>query len=348
MPIQYNKLEIHQTHSIDIEWNKANVNLSCNLPSDSIENIQIVDLSLQENDQDPSYLPLPPEEQNKIRTRYKLRKTDNIKKLIVIGIPHGGTTWFATKVLNKHPSIKMHNELLFGWVTSYCNAHLALNYESLCNWQTMKSIMETFYMKEIGKSKHNKEHKFNYYIGFKITLWQIMPTMYGEFVRWIYCNNITVIQLIRSASINSFYSEQVMVFENLFYGRKFYKTQYSKKHTIGNETFDLDAKYAKTYVQSTEFWQGTLSKLLKFHKKSINVMLVYYEDLIGDYSINYLNALQGYLNVKYDADAFVNQEYGIARLHSTPCHVKVKNWYDAIKYELVDTDSYYACEKENS
>merc|ERR1712228_875715 len=103
-----------------------------------------------------------------------------------------------------------HGEILFPWVTSYCNAHLLLNDANLCNWNTMKSIMETFYLKEIAKSRHKKENKFNFYIGFKITLWQIMPTMYGDFVRWIYCNNITVIQLIRSASINSFYSEQAM------------------------------------------------------------------------------------------------------------------------------------------
>eukprot|EP01084_Bolivina_argentea_P270533 460040_1 len=356
MPLHYNKLDIQiDSNSIDIEWNKANNNLTCSLPSDLTHNLALVDLKSTETDHDPTYLPLPLEKQNELKTQYQtiMHKQNNIKRLIVIGIPHGGTTWFATKVLNKHPSIHMSNELLFGWTTSYCNAHFMFNDNTRCNWNTMQSIMETFYIEKTIQLKykyHNKRNNENdnFYIGFKITLWQLMPTMYGDFVRWIYCNNVTIIQLIRSASINSFYSQQAMVFENLFYGREFFKTQYSKKNAINNETFDLDGKYVKRFVESTEFWQNTLTKLLKFHTKSINILILYYEDIINEYGINYLNSMQGFLGVEYDENVFKTQNYRIARLHSMPCHRKIKNWYDAIKYKLINTDSYYACEKDNS
>ena len=277
----------------------------------------------------------------------------NIGRLIVIGIPYGGTTWFATKVLNKHHSIDMHNELLFGWTTSYCNGHTMFNDATRCNWNTMKSIMNTFFVDKMyhyykRQTKTKTNNGFNIYVGFKITLWQIMPTMYGDFVRWVYCNNVSIIQLIRSASINSFYAKQAQAFEILFYGRDFFKTQYHTKNVIKNESFSLDPKYAKKFVETTEFWQNTLTKLFKFHTKSIHFIIMYYEDLISKYNVKYLNALQGFLNVKYDPNLYENQYYGIARLHPIPCHLKINNWQNEVKPALLDTQSYYACEKDNS
>lgn len=343
----YNKLDISDMESIDVEWNKANRDLSCDLPSDEIP---LLDLRQQENNQDPTYLPLSDDKLSALLSKYRDKvRNPKLRRLIVIGIPHGGTTWFATKVLNKHPDIQMHNELLFDWTTSYCNGHTMYNDATRCNWETMRSIMETFYVqKAIDSPFGGKESMFDQYIGFKITLWQIMPTFYGDFVRWIYCNDVTVIHLIRSASINSFYSQQALVFETLFYGRTWYQTQQSTKHAIHNETFDLDANAAKRFVESTEFWQSALQKLVKYHTKSIRQYSVYYEDLIGEFGLKHLNALQGFLNVRYEPQRFDNQQYGIARLHSMPCHIKIKNWRDSVKDELKDTLSYYACEKDNS
>ena len=64
--------------------------------------------------------------------------------------------------------------------------------------------------------------------------------------------------------------------------------------------------------------------------------------------VSYLNSLQGFLGVKYDEKVWKGQSYGIARLHSIPCHSKMNNWYSGVKQALIQTDSYYACEKDNS
>eukprot|EP01084_Bolivina_argentea_P050021 91972_1 len=82
MPLQYDKLDITiDMNPIHIEWKKANNNLTCSLPSDVIDNLVLVD---------PTYLPLPLEKQNELKTQYQTNETimheqNTIKRLIVIG-----------------------------------------------------------------------------------------------------------------------------------------------------------------------------------------------------------------------------------------------------------------------
>ena len=139
MPAQYDKINVVKYDDIDIEWNKANKHLLCNLPSDSVDNITLVDIGHD----DETFLPLSNDEQTTLRSKYSqiVNNLPNIKKLIIIGIPHGGTTWFQ-KTLNKHPSINMYGEVLFGWTTNKCNAHYMTNDNKFCNWSTMKSTKQ--------------------------------------------------------------------------------------------------------------------------------------------------------------------------------------------------------------
>ena len=70
MPVLYEKLNTLDANSIDFEFQKANSNLSCNLPSDQFDSVQFVNLSLREHDQDPSYLPLSLDEQSLFHIEY--------------------------------------------------------------------------------------------------------------------------------------------------------------------------------------------------------------------------------------------------------------------------------------
>lgn len=300
---------------------------------------------------------------------------------ILLGQRHGGTNYFMDKLKSyssENQQIYIRRELLLGWEHQSCSpfANFIQLSNEKCNAQTFISKLDEIFSnfvtehkeiqilcsKEInGEQKHRKSLKTKNFFFWKLQMEQLHPSFYSSLVEYLHCHSIMVIQLIRQASIASFWSWQSQIPERVMQlissehqNRNFTERIKLLTHNqllLGKEeqihSLTLDANLAAKYVKNIDTNREYLRKMIKFYKYgSIKHQQFDYEDIIGPYSKFYWKSILAWIGIDLN---FETEGRGRVRKreHPLPCFAKIENWNE-VKKELYGTDSYYACEKSVS
>ena len=184
-------------------------------------------------------------------------------------------------------------------------------------------------------------------MGFNIQLDQIPYNYRREFADWVYCNGISIVHLIRSSAVESFWTLQAQTYDTLQLGEYVDNTKDSTLSTKlkSNQGIVIDVDKAEQYVQNLNSLRQQYRKLLKFYPRGIHYHEVYYEDLLLPSKTN-----EGFQPAWWALQSFLGAppmklgtRSGMQKLHTTACVRKIRNW-DQVKKRLKGTETALACE----
>ena len=278
-----------------------------------------------------------------------------LKLGILLAQRHGGSNWLLD-IISQYKYIIIEREKLLDWEQNNCNVYSSIvnTFNDQCNEheliKNINMVYNNFYDRYNDKICIRNEKNVYYYF-FKIQISQLSPKMFNYLVKYIYCNDIMIIHLIRQATISSFFSYQTQTIERLK-TKDLNKILKKKNKLDKNEiihSMEIDPYNAKNYIDSIDKNREYLSNLIKYFPKSIKYQIYYYEDLIGKYRNDYLYSLFAFIGIKNMniINSIINKVNNTQREHSFPCYKKIENWFN-IKSYLNNTLSYYACQKEFS
>eukprot|EP01084_Bolivina_argentea_P201621 344617_1 len=138
---------------------------------------------------------------------------------MVLAQRHGGSNWFMSELL-KYKQIYTDGEKLLDWQYDHCST-FAKYYEGIHDCddpQTFIDGMDAIHMRFLNRTygcnpKAQASSPDKHFYFWKIQIDQIPPALFKTFVDYVYCSNITLIQLIRTATIASFWSYQAEAME---------------------------------------------------------------------------------------------------------------------------------------
>lgn len=246
---------------------------------------------------------------------------------ILLAQRHGGSNWVIDK-LKEFPSILTDKEMLIGWESNKCSVYSQYIEFTECNDQSLINAMDQHYDEFFQKHSKICDENMKYYYIWNIQIEQIPPKLFKTLIDYFYCHNIKILHLIREATISSFWSLQAEI--------------------IGTtDTLELDPEIAAKFVRRIDRNREVLKKLIKLYPKPIKHQQFDYEDLIGQYSDDYWNALLTWIGsedlLKFKPVSDHNTS--LHRERFPVCFQKISNWND-VKALLNGTDSYFACEKQ--
>ena len=260
------------------------------------------------------------------------RANSGVSWVILLASQKTGSTWLQ-QTLDSHEKITLGNERLLDYMRN-CKAS-----KESCKWpQIQQKIEDIMY-------SYEKKHTKSSVVGFNIQYDQIIADQREDFARWVYCKNVVVIHLIRSASILSFWTLQAQVYDTIQLGQYVDATFNSKlANRLKTNTFGLvlNVQDAVLYVKRIESIRSHFRILLRFHPVGVRYVEVFYEDLLLDNGDErpYLTSLVSFLGVENGQKLLSSTK----RLHPGSCSQKIKNWED-IRKALKGTEAEYACRR---
>eukprot|EP01083_Nonionella_stella_P190694 706229_1 len=273
---------------------------------------------------------------------------------ILLAQRHGGSNYVIEELATYRPML-IKRELLIPWETQQCSTFAQYFESTQCSKQSLIDAMDQVYFNFFAKHKSicddiNKEKFTKYYYFWKVQIGQIPPHLFTTLVDYISCHNITVIHLIREASVASFWSMQSQSVERIrtMDPHRVLNLKESLSEEEHIESMDLEPHLAFDFVRKVDRNREILRKMIKLYPINIKHQQFDYEDLIGAFGNHYWNALVTFIG---GTELFkLKSKYRhnpMKREHPKPCFVKISNWKQ-VKQALNGTDSYYACQKLHS
>ncbi|ETO27237.1 hypothetical protein RFI_09896 [Reticulomyxa filosa] len=302
------------------------------------------------------------------KTNFPCVNNNEIELVLMLSQHHGGSKHLID-LLGNHPDVTSGKELSgFYWYygCSYVGRFVsAIHYGDPLRKCTYKEFLQSLtwaYQKLLNVRNnckplkpYRKNNGNKHRIMFKLQLYDVEPDFFKHLILYTFCHNITVLHLVRSNALNTFWSWQSDTLERLLtfdieriVNRNFRKSEAGYYDTI-NE-LAVDPAVAKTYVQLLEqnriFW-NKLFTLSPFHKH-ISYMIFYYEDMMlgkNDYNLDFYRMLSTYLNLTNPNNIFsLEDRQSVAKKHSYPCWKRVSNWH-SIRNHFNNTESYSLCDR---
>lgn len=231
-------------------------------------------------------------------------------------------------MLNSHEAIELGNERILDY-SRQC--------QGKCTWAQTQAEIESHM-----HAYHRRNSESVSVIGFNIQYDQIHDSMRKDFAHWAHCNQVAVIHLIRSASVESFWTMQAQLYDTMQL-RGYVDSTHSKvlasKLKSNQVGINVDPTQAVRYVKGLEAVKRQFRHLLHFHPRGVHYMELFYEDLLLPSANLYWRMVQAFLGVTP-----VHLKTGLQRLHPGSCSTKVRNW-DEVRQTLKGTDAELACRR---
>eukprot|EP00927_Polykrikos_kofoidii_P009602 TRINITY_DN14006_c0_g1_i1.p1 TRINITY_DN14006_c0_g1~~TRINITY_DN14006_c0_g1_i1.p1 ORF type:complete len:367 (-),score=45.27 TRINITY_DN14006_c0_g1_i1:205-1305(-) len=273
------------------------------------------------------------------------KSSDGIARVIMLGTQKSGSTWMVRR-LGTHPDISFGGEEMLRW----CEAP-----GSVCSWAETAEKLENVFFEQIRRSGFlQRLTKLpadapvpRTVVGFKL-MYNHMPQEHrAKFADWCYCHGVTVIHMVRSASVESFWTLQAQLLDAADLGRnytdRFVPGEGGKtaKFTSNRKALYLDPAHARDYVVGLYSIQRMYRMLLAHHAPfPIAYHELFYEDVKrgGEVAERVWNSIVAFLGLR----KFPLKDT-LVRVHPGTCKDKIENWRE-VKHALRGTESYYACE----
>lgn len=248
--------------------------------------------------------------------------------MILLSSQKSGSTWTQQK-LNSHPKVTLGNERLMDFSRS-CNGK--------CSWEETRGKIE-----EIMVDYSIRYSRDSNVVGFNIQYDQIPDPQRRDFAEWVHCNGVGIIHLIKSASIESFWTMQAQLYDTVQlkeYVDTTTHTNLADKLKSNQVGITVDPLQASKYVINLEAVRKQFRDLLHFHPRGIHYMELFYEDLLLPSADLYWRAAQSFLGVNP-----TNLASRLMRLHPGSCQSKIPNYESAVRSQLKGTTSELACHR---
>ena len=284
------------------------------------------------------------------------------RRFIILSSPKSGTTW-VQMMLNTHPHLWARGEMLLEWSRS-CRGSL-----SGCKWTDAERLLQAAYAKP-QPGQRSEELKWlrltsrgrRGAIGLVVMYDQLPTGSVSEFSDWVWCNDVSVIHLQRSATIESFWTLQAETYDFIDLGTGGYtdnsRIDISHKLSSNSRPLMLDPVAANTYVRTVETARTVYTDALRFYPRgTIKYHALFYEDInpqrvgdthpVGSGGVKtrglelqeaHLDSLLAFLQVPL---ATLDTQI-ITRIHPHTCQEKIANW-QAVARALKGTTALTAC-----
>jgi len=240
---------------------------------------------------------------------------------VILSAPKSGTTWFR-KMLASHPNFASRGEQLLDFSREGANPA----------WGAVEERLDA----ALADAPVNSRPGF-------VLMYDHLPQgSHDRFAAWCFCNGVSVIHLIRSSALESFWTLQAEVRDVVDLGKDYVDSSpvdLSARLRSNRRAIALDAQRARAYVTNVEASRGAYRDALKY-SRPVEYMEVFYEDLIRDPGslTRRLGAVQAFLGVPlHDLNA-----YATRRMHPGNCREKIANW-GAVARACRGTEAVKAC-----
>ena len=237
-----------------------------------------------------------------------LRQRDtSCRRFLLLAEPRGGSTYTQRVLLDGHPEIRCQGEVLYrlksqspGWPSVRAALDAALFDEGACR-----------------PAKHVVK-----WVGAKVNMGQVPPDLWPQFVDYVRCGNISVVHLIRTASLASFYNMQIAhLVPPGWRGGPPRPMRADPAHAVA--FVDRVQAYRELVRRSFQFQAGAAAR---------RYTLVRYEDLIGDQLGKALRCLQDFFGVDvWTPHPEALRSLGPIAFRRSPCFRKFRNWAELEK-----------------
>jgi hypothetical protein len=250
--------------------------------------------------------------------------------IIFLTTQKSGSTW-AQRRLNTHPQMSILGESLLDFSRD-CRQTEA----GSCTWAEFKQQLDYLYE---TRRKDVKVAGFN-------LMYDHIPLEYRPLVAdWAGCRNAYVVHLVRSASVESFWTLQIQLQDMVQLGE--YKDRnnvneapIAGKLSSNKNKINLDPSLAADYVTSLESHRELYRRMFRYHP-GVRYTEIFYESLShADASIAKMhwNQVQAFVGV-----SVAPMQDTLQRLHPGTCKTKIAN-YNEVMLALKGTTAEWACQ----
>ena len=242
-----------------------------------------------------------------------------------------------------HPQIVSGHEVTMRWFHFNCT-QFVFNKHKKCTAKQMLLVLNNWFVEKVANCTHSQRKKQIFLV--KLQIEQFWTAHYGDFLHYVWCNRVTIIQYERSA-ISSFLSHSIDSIERIQTGNilkvlsrpRRNKNVKQREHITESQMW-INPEAATKYAKTIESLHYSMRYLTVRYPKNIKFVNVEYEDFVHSvHGSNYWRAIQKFLGIEVVING---NETWMKREHSRPCYEKIENWKQ-IKNELNGSDSVYAC-----
>lgn len=261
---------------------------------------------------------------------------------IQLASPKSGST-LLQQMLHAHADVYFGRERLLDFYRR-CRVEA----EGHCGWSRTQQELERVF------SQYEEEPRAKV-VGFKIQYDHVPPALWPQFFQWLECNQVSVIHLTRAAVVESFWTLQAEVLDNVqLGGEKANRLQIgnaggpaaeerlAKSLSSNRQAISLDPTTAASYVRAVERQRDAYRAGILFGSFHIPYIEVQYEKLIDSMFPNVAKAewksICGFLDIRVR-----ESRSNTVKVHPGGCKSKIQNWQE-VRKALEGTTTAVACD----